>query len=91
MPERTERLKVTLDELRKELDQAEGLDDDERRLLESAVDDLRRRLGDEREREGDYGPVVEQLEALEGRFQIRHPTLSGLILRLVDTLGQLGI
>ena len=96
MPQRIEKLKSTLEELRRELDRTEGLEPEERSLLASTVSELQQRLDraspqEVSPQEDEDNSLEERLEELEGRFQVRHPALAGLILRVVDALGQLGI
>lgn len=83
------KLRETLEELRRELEDSETLDQPSRRLLEGAMEDILERLG------GDRPPEPHSLgddlrEAVRG-FELSHPTLAGVIGRTIDLLAQSGI
>lgn len=95
MPERIEHLKKTLTELRTELAQLganDELDEDARLKLETARAEIAEMLDadplpEDIESEG----AMEQLIAAEREFEASHPTLAGMIQRVIHALGQMGI
>ncbi|MCR9117755.1 MAG: DUF4404 family protein [bacterium] len=95
MPERIEHLKKTLTELRTELAQLganDELDEDARLKLETARAEIAEMLNadplpEDIESEG----AMEQLIAAEREFEASHPTLAGMIQRVIHALGQMGI
>ena len=92
MAEHVNRLRETVTELERELDGLESLDDETRVVLQEAVSELQAKLAsDENVLDYKADTVIERLEQAESDFQASHPTLSGVVMRLVDALGQLGI
>jgi hypothetical protein len=89
MPERIEKLRQTVKELEEELASVEAFDDETRQMLEEAVSEIQTVLRKEGELEPDS--VIERLRSAEEQFQVSHPTLSGIVARMIDALGQLGI
>ena len=89
MHERIEKLRQTVKELEEELASVEAFDDDTRQMLEEAVSEIQTVLQEEGELEPDS--VIERLRSAEEEFQVSHPTLSGIVARMIDALGQLGI
>jgi hypothetical protein len=89
MPERIEKLRQTVKELEEELASVEAFDDETRQMLEEAVSEIQTVLQEEGELEPDS--VIERLRSAEQEFQVSHPTLSGIVARMIDALGQLGI
>jgi hypothetical protein len=91
MPERMEKLRSTLHELEQQLQSIESLDEETRKLLQDSVDDLHRQLDRQPKEPLEPQRLIDRLRATEERFQVSHPTLSGMVLRVIDALGQLGI
>lgn len=92
MAERTERLRHTLQELEAELSSLDSLDDETRQVLETALEDISVALRKTGSTDPDHhDSVVHRLqEAAEG-FETSHPTLFGVVQRMIDALGQMGI
>ncbi|HZN36926.1 MAG TPA: DUF4404 family protein [Pirellulaceae bacterium] len=90
MPDRLEKLRATLAELEAELRELESLDDATRDVLADAAAEIARTL-----RRGKRSPETQQAESsLQGQiasFEASHPQLAGIVTRLIDGLGQLGI
>ncbi len=86
-----DQLKGTLRELKNELASLDSLDIETRELLEGAVHEiegkLRRETGDEDQEKWSHSGLKDAIE----RFETSHPTLTGILSRLVDALGQMGI
>jgi hypothetical protein len=91
MPEHIERLKAIVKELEAELESLDVLDADSQQVLEAALDELRTALGKRESIALASDSLAERLRAAEERFQVSHPTIAGLVLRMIDALGQLGI
>ena len=92
MTQRFEKLRKTIAEVEQELASAETLDTSTRQSLEQAIEDLQEAL----DRQGGPGPfepesLIERFRETEENFQVSHPTLSGMVTRVIDMLGQLGI
>jgi hypothetical protein len=90
MPDRLEKLRATLSELEAELRELDSLDEPTRQLLADAADEISAIL-----RKGQRSDTAENVEtALRDRvveFEASHPQLAGIVSRLLDGLGQLGI
>jgi chromosome segregation ATPase len=88
-----EQLQATLKELQAELDSLDSLDDPTRTMLESAVQDIQTTLRAKTDDESteDTESLVSGLRDAIDRFESSHPTLTGILSRLVDMLGQMGI
>lgn len=91
MPERIEKLRQIAKELEAELDSLDRVDEQSRQVLEDALDDLRAALKHKDTTSLQSETLVERLHTAEEYFQVSHPTVSGLVLRMIDALGQLGI
>ena len=90
MPEK--RLRATLEELHRELEQAEAVDEEARTLLDDALRDIRAvldRPGGEPPREADS--LVERLSVWTERFEESHPALTAAVNRVASALSHLGI
>ena len=91
MPERVEKLKSLVKELEAELETLDAADARSQQPLADVLRDLRTALD-----KIDSEPIASEtlaarFRAAEESFQVSHPTLSGLVLRMIDALGQLGI
>ena len=92
MPQRIEKLKAIVKELEAELESLDAVDAQAQAILEGALDDLREALGKTDNATIDSADsLIERFRSAEGSFQVSHPTLSGLVLRMINALGQLGI
>jgi hypothetical protein len=92
MSERVERLKSLVRELETELAAIEPNDADSQQALTVTLRELQQAL----QNRGAEQPLpsdsfVERLRGAEEDFQLSHPTISGLVVRMIDALGQLGI
>lgn len=91
MPERVEKLKSLVKELEAELETLDAADTASQQTLADVLRDLRTALD-----KVDSEPIASETLAArfrmaEENFQVSHPTVSGLVLRMIDALGQLGI
>lgn len=91
MPERLQRLRAAIHELEQELQSLEALDDSSRQTLEEAVADIQTALREEDPSELDHASVRSRLDESLQDFEVSHPTLAGLLSKVVDMLGQMGI
>jgi chromosome segregation ATPase len=90
MPERTEKLRQTLVELENELHDLDTLDDEARKMLQEVSREINTLL--ERAEPHPHASSVQNRlnESIES-FEVAHPTLAGVVRRLIDGLGQMGI
>lgn len=91
MPER--RVRETLDELSRQIRDAETLGPEEREELDRLVGEIEARLDRDagREDDGEAPPLVQRLSEAAERFEASHPRLSAAVGRLVDALAAMGI
>ncbi len=90
--ESAKRLRATIEELEAELGRVDELDPETRELLAGTVDQLQETLQKKRAgEETDDETLLATLEGMEREFELQHPTLAGVILRMVEALRQLGI
>ena len=91
MPERVEKLKAIVKELETELATLGAVDTESQAVLEEAIEDLRVALGKADPQSLESETLIARLRTAEEDFHVSHPTVSGLVLRMIDALGQLGI
>ncbi len=92
MSERVDKLKSLVKELEAELATLDSADVESQQALTETLRDLRTALSSRVDTESlSSESVVERLRDAEGNFQVSHPTISGLVVRMIDALGQLGI
>ena len=84
-----DKLKALLDELHKELEQAEHLDPDTRSHVENAASELIAVLAreDAAETHGAFDALRERLLSLE----VEHPRVSAILGEAADTISKLGV
>jgi signal transduction histidine kinase len=91
MSEKLERLKATVTELEEELHALKELDDDSRAVLREAVQEIQAALHEEEPGNLESQSLTDRLTDATREFEGSHPTLTGIITRLIDGLGQMGI
>ncbi len=92
MSHRIEKLKAIVQELETELASLDTSDAEAREVLQDAIHDLHAALGQADQTAIDSADsLIERFRSAEESFQVTHPTLSGLVLRMINALGQLGI
>ena len=79
-----------LEELHKELQQVESVDDNDRPTLQKLMADIQDLLEHDEE-ESRYGGLLEGLREGIERFEASHPTATMLMGRVVDALAKMGI
>jgi hypothetical protein len=91
MTEQIEKLKSTVAELEDELRSIDSVDAETRAVLEQAVLDILAALNKAAPGERAPQSLVDRLQSAAQEFEESHPTVSGIVSRLVDGLGQMGI
>lgn len=91
MPERLDRLRATLDELDRELEALDTLDDATRARLEETKRDIQAALEKQQPEEVEHESFIERLNDAAQEFETSHPRLTAAVGRIVDALAQLGI
>jgi chromosome segregation ATPase len=91
MSEHVEKLKVTVAELEEELRSLETLDDETCEVLEEALREIQTALNPDEPAELEAESLMDRLNDATLEFEGSHPTLTGIISRLIDGLGQMGI
>lgn len=89
MPADPEQLRTTLDELRRQLADIDQLDPALRGQLHSAMQEIQMALKNKTPPGGES--VMRRLGEAARHFEESHPTISGTIGSLIDTLGRSGI
>jgi hypothetical protein len=89
-----DQLRQTLEQLRRQLNQAERLDPEAEAQLRATLDDIHAAL--DKRTEAGTAPAEEptlanRLNEAEASFEAEHPTLAGTLQRLADLLAQIGI
>lgn len=91
MSEHVEKLKATVAELEEELRSLEALDDETSEVLEEALREIQAALSPDKSTELEAESLMDRLNDATLEFEGSHPTLAGIIGRLIDGLGQMGI
>lgn len=91
MPNRIEKLRAAIHELERELQSVESLDERTRQTLEDAVGEIQSALHEEDTSQLEEPGIRSRLDEALQDFEASHPTLAGLLSRIVDMLGQIGI
>ncbi|MHB8971149.1 MAG: DUF4404 family protein [Pirellulaceae bacterium] len=92
MSERVDKLRSLVKELEAELATLETVDAESQQALAATLQELHIALSSRVGAESLASEtVVERLRDAEDNFQVSHPTISGLVVRMIDALGQLGI
>ena len=91
MPERVEELKSLVNELEAALETLDSADAKSQQTLAETLRDLRTALDKVDSEPIASDTLVARFRTAEEDFQVSHPTVSGLVLRMIDALGQLGI
>jgi leucyl aminopeptidase (aminopeptidase T) len=95
MSEGRKKLKTTVGQLHAELGSMENADEEIRQMLQGAMEDIQLILDQDKQpmAEGDsqHASVVERLSKAAQHYEDRHPTLSGILGSMIDTLSNMGI
>jgi chromosome segregation ATPase len=92
MADDLERLRSTLRELKDELHSVAELDSQTRQSLEEVVRDIHASLHDsETPHDIEHQRLTDKLRQAAHGFEESHPTLAGIVSRMIDGLSQIGI
>lgn len=91
MPERIDKLRAALDELEQELAALDSIDPETRAVLEEAAREIHAALAKENAHEIEQQSLTQRLKNSVESFETSHPTLSRVVGRMIDVLGQMGI
>lgn len=80
-----------LEELRTELADAEGLDEQSRRSVHELAAQVDRLAAGPRPAPEQHASTMEELEDSALRFESEHPRLAGVLGQVMDALGKMGI
>lgn len=91
MTEHIDRIKSTVAELEDELRSIDRVDGETRAVLEQAVLDILAALDTAAPGERPPQSLLDRLQAAAQEFEESHPTVTGILSRLIDGMGQMGI
>ena len=91
MPDRLERLRTTLHDLERELTELDAVDTETRAMLDLASREIRAALQKSEHPLPGHPTLVAKLTTAAERFEVSHPNVAGVLHRVIDALGQLGI
>jgi len=91
MSEQIDKLRATVSELEQELHTLQTVDDETQQLLRQALQEIRTVLHEEEQAALQRRTLSDQLQTAAQSFENSHPALTGLLSRLIDGLGQMGI
>lgn len=84
-----EKIQQLLVQLHEQLQQQDSLEEETQVLLQRVLADVKASVsGDDVELEQDLTDLIEQ-QAVQ--FEHEHPTLSGILRQIIDTLGRIGV
>jgi hypothetical protein len=91
MSEHARKLRATLAELEDELRSLPSVDEETRAVLEEAAEEIQSALRTEQPTPLRRQSLMDRLTTTAKQFEGSHPNLTGILSRLVDGLGQMGI
>ena len=91
VPARRKKLEELVGQLEAELLRIDAVDDDTRTLLENTASEIQSALAKSDPAGFEPQTWIDQLKRSTEEFETSHPTLSGVLARIVDVLGQMGI
>jgi division protein CdvB (Snf7/Vps24/ESCRT-III family) len=83
-------LKDLLNNLHRELESTEQVDDETRKLVEDLDEEINRLL-DEEDTDFDFDDVVNHARSVEARFAVDHPVAERFLREIIDALAKVGI
>ena len=89
MTDEQEKLRATIDELHSELASMDHMDDDVQQMLRGTLDEIHTVL--KQQESEDSSTIIGRLNQAARHYEESHPTLSGIIGSIIDTLGRMGI
>lgn len=91
MNEHLEKLQAAVQDLEQAIGEVDTLDPQAREALEQAARDIQQALAGATPSGSPAPSVAGRLQEAARQFETSHPTLAGVLERIVDALGQLGI
>ena len=91
MLDQFEKLKATVKELEEELHSVQTVDDGTRAVLHEVMQEIQSVLHEDGPTAFQPQSVTDRLNQALSQFEDDHPGMAGIIRRLIDGLGQLGI
>lgn len=91
MDENSRRLRATITDLERELHAVGQVDPETRAMLMEAVEEIHSALRANTTAHSEPHSLNDRLNQTAAEFDVSHPTLAGLVRRVVDALAQLGI
>ena len=91
MPERFQKLQTAVHQLESELQSAEPLDEETTEMLAEAAREIQAALNKQNFDALEDSSIVQSLRHATEQFESSHPTLTGILSRMIDVLGQIGI
>ena len=91
MPEQLEKLRATIEDLEDELNSLTTIDAETRGLLQEALSEIQAAIHKQDPAHIEGHSLSGKLTRAAERFESTHPTLSGIVSRVVDMLAQMGI
>jgi signal transduction histidine kinase len=91
MTEHYDKLKAAVADLEAELGAIDTLDDPTRAVLQEALADIQAVLETPRPASYESRSLSDRLQRAVHEFEGSHPTLTGILSRLIDGLAQMGI
>jgi len=91
MTDNLEKLHATLNELKQELQSLDTIDSETRQSLENVMQEIDSSLHQSNATEMEPHTMVERLREATQGFENSHPTLFGIVSKIIDGLGQIGI
>lgn len=85
----TLRLQELLSKLQEEVDRLDDSSQKERERLESLISEIQTTL--DQDDADQHAPLLDSLRNKLGEFESDHPTASGIVRRLMQALGDMGI
>lgn len=89
MTDEQQKLRATIDQLHAELASMDQVDDDVQQMLKGTLDDIHNALGEQPTDES--STIVGRLNEAARHYEETHPTLSGVIGSIIDTISRMGI
>ena len=86
-----EKLRADLEALHAELKQANSLDDEQRRLLQTLADDIQDLLARQTYQDEPYSGLARKLRDAVAQLEASHPSVTLLMRQAIDSLAYLGI
>ena len=91
MPENLSKLKSLIQELEQELSKLDTQDEEANELLQQASEEIDQAIHRDDPHSWSSSQVADQLKGRLEEFESRHPTMTAVVNRIAEALGQLGI